>query len=305
MTTLGTGIGFEDLEFLGMPRVIATVMVEGPDGLAIVDPGPSTTLPTLIGHLRSRGARVGDIRSVLLTHIHLDHAGATGLLVRDNPALSVYVHRVGAPHLVDPSKLLASAGRLWGAEMDRLWGAVEPVPASNLIALDGGERIEVGGRMWEVAYTPGHASHHVSYFSEDIGTAFVGDTAGVRVTPDGFVLPPTPPPDIDLPLWASSLDTIEAWHPRTLFLTHFGPSTHVPEHLQEMREHLALLERLGREAFLQSEDEAGREAWFVEQVRRDVAARTSDRGVEAYEAAGRFDLSWKGLSRYLTKGPRR
>ena len=157
-----------------------------------------------------------DVTALLLTHIHLDHAGATGSLVRENPALRVYVHERGAPHLVDPSKLLASASLLYGDAMERLWGEVSPVPASALTVLKGGERIEEGGRQLEVAYTPGHASHHVSYFNADTGIAFVGDTGGIKIVENGYVLPPTPPPDINLEAWDESLRTIEAWRPDTL-----------------------------------------------------------------------------------------
>ena len=166
--------------------------------------------------------------------------------MRENPALRVYVHEKGAPHMVDPSKLIASATRLWGDEMDRLWGEMRPVPAENLVVLRGGERIAAGGRDLDVAYTPGHASHHVSYFSGDTGIAFVGDTAGVRLQAGRFIMPPTPPPDIDLEAWRDSFARIAAWHPETLFLTHFGPFAPVAAHLTEMADHLEHDERAGQ-----------------------------------------------------------
>ena len=164
-----------------------------------------------------------DVTALLITHIHLDHSGSAGTLVRENPNLRVLVHANGAAHLVDPGRLLASATRLYGDEMDRLWGEVAPVPAQALVVLKGGERIEEGGRSLEVAYTPGHASHHVSYFAPDAGIAFVGDTAGVKVAPEGDVLPPTPPPDVDLEAWDDSLARIERWRPESLFLDPFRP----------------------------------------------------------------------------------
>ena len=163
------------------------------------------------------------MRALLLTHIHLDHAGATGVLVRENPELKVYVHERGAPHLVDPSRLLASATRLYGDRMEMLWGEVTAVPAANVVALTGGERIDVVGRPFDVAYTPGHAVHHVSYLDPATGTAYVGDTAGIRVNSLPFALPPAPPPDIDLEAWKESLARIRAWAPERLFVTHFGP----------------------------------------------------------------------------------
>src|SRR5438552_3738428 len=167
MITLTTGLSYLDLDFRGVPRVIATAVVHGPGGVALIDPGPSTTLPTLRRELEDAGLSMADVRALVLTHIHLDHAGATGTLVHENPGLRVYVHEKGAPHMIDPEKLLASAARLYGDEMDALWGQVLPVPAAAIAVLKGGERISAGGRDLEVAYAPGHASHHVSYFSAD------------------------------------------------------------------------------------------------------------------------------------------
>lgn len=304
MHRLASGITYADLEFQGLRRIIATAVLQGRDGLAIVDPGPSSTLPVLRRHLASLGATVQDVTRVLLTHIHLDHAGATGTLLRENPRISVLVHSVGAPHLIDPSKLVASAGRLYGDQMDKLWGEILPVASSALTALSGGESFDAGDRRWNVAATPGHASHHVSYFSPDAGLAFVGDTAGVQVFPGGFVLPPTPPPDIDLSLWLSSLDTIEAWHPASLFLTHFGP-THTPStHLAELRDHLHLVERLAGEALRLDADEPAREAWFISRIRLEMSRRMGETDVNAYQVAGRFDLNWRGMARYLAKRKR-
>lgn len=300
-TTLAAGISFADLSFQGLPRIIATGLLQGADGLTLVDPGPTSSLPALERHLHAMGASLADVTSLLVTHIHLDHSGAAGTILQRHPGIRVFVHERGAPHLADPAKLLASAGRLYGAEMDRLWGEVLPVPATAIVALAGGEQIAAGGRRWRVAYTPGHASHHVSYFSDDAGIAFVGDTAGVQVVPGGFVLPPTPPPDIDVPAWLASLDTIERWHPQSLFLTHFGP-THTPAaHLAELRDHLQLSERLAREAVARFEDEPSREAWFMDQITHAVARRTSDTDVRAYQVAGRFDLNWRGMARYVAK----
>jgi len=301
---LASGIGFADLDFQGLHRIIATATLQGPDGVTVVDPGPSSTLAGLRRHLASIGASVADVSALFITHIHLDHAGATGTLLRENPRIKVYVHEIGAPHMVDPSRLLSSAGRLYGDGMQRLWGEVAPVPAAALIALKGGERIEAGGRSWEVAHTPGHASHHVSYFSADAGIAFVGDTAGVQVVAGGFVLPPTPPPDIDIPAWTQSLELIERWHPETLFLTHFGPSGQVTSHLAELREHLQLAERIAREVIAATTDEAAREAQFVERLRREIGRRATQDDLRTYEMAGRFDLNWRGIARYVLKAGR-
>jgi glyoxylase-like metal-dependent hydrolase (beta-lactamase superfamily II) len=248
--------------------------------------------------LHGAGIDVGDVTAILLTHIHLDHAGATGTLLRENPRIRVFVHEKGAPHLVDPAKLLASATRLYGDAMDRLWGEVAPVPREALAVLAGGERIDAAGRVLSVAYTPGHASHHVSYFSDDTGLVFVGDTAGVKTLPDAFVLPPTPPPDIDLELWRDSLRAIDAWRPDTLFLTHFGPSSPPGPHLTELEDHLARAASLVEQSLARDESDQAREVWFADQVRRDLQ-RMSEADARSYEVAARFDLSWRGLARYF------
>ena len=173
-----------DLRFQGRDRVIATAVLRGPQGFTLVDPGPSSCLPALEEGLARLGGTVRDIRTILLTHIHLDHAGATGSLVARAPHIQVGVHERGAPHMIDPAKLLASAGRLYGDRMETLWGAFEPVPAAQVQAFKGGERLDMGGRPFRVAYTPGHAVHHVSYLDDTDGMAYVGDTCGIRVVGD-------------------------------------------------------------------------------------------------------------------------
>ena len=301
MITLAPGVSYLDLNFLGVPRVIATAVLHGAGGVALVDPGPSTTLPALWAGLEAAGIGRSDVRTLILTHIHLDHAGASGTLIRENPGLRIYVHERGAPHLVDPAKLLASAARLYGDDMDRLWGEVLPVPQEALIVLQGEERISAGGRDLDVAYTPGHASHHVSFFNADSGIAFVGDTAGIRLHPGGFVMPPTPPPDIDLELWRSSLDRIGRWHPETLFITHFGPHTPSAPHVSELAEHLEWTSSIVQRLLAREESDEDREARFTGEIRRELRRRTSEADAQAYEVAGRFDLSWLGLARYWRK----
>jgi glyoxylase-like metal-dependent hydrolase (beta-lactamase superfamily II) len=299
ITTLTSGISYFDLLFQGRPRVIATAVLHHSSGVAIVDPGPSSTLPRLRQMLGQAGIEMRDVTALVLTHIHLDHAGASGTLVSENPRLRVFVHEKGAPHLANPEKLVASATRLYGAEMGRLWGAIEPVPQSAMTVLAGGERIEAGGRALEVVYTPGHASHHVSYFNRDSGIAFVGDTAGVKVKPEGFVLPPTPPPDIDLEVWRVSLDRIAAWRSDVLFLTHFGPSGPVDPHLTELRDHLDLTSRLVQESLDREGDDSARAAWFRDALLRELARKADDG--RTIEKAAPFDLNWRGLARYLRK----
>ena len=201
-----------DVRHRGLEKVIACFEVDG----VLVDPGPQSCEDTLLEGLGGERPK-----ALLLTHIHFDHAGAAGALVRRWPDLEVYVHERGAPHMANPERLVASAARLYGGEegLRETWGEVVPVPEENLKVLSGGETV-LG---FDVEYTPGHASHHVCYFRD--GVAFVGDMAGVRVPPYDLTLAPTPPPDIDVEAWERSLDAIAAWEPETLALTHFGTAT--------------------------------------------------------------------------------
>lgn len=301
MMTLASGLSYLDLDFLGVPRVIATGVLHGPAGAALVDPGPSSTLPALRRALDEAGLAIRDVRAILLTHIHLDHAGATGTLVHENPAIRVYVHEKGASHMAAPESLIASATRLWGDDMGRLWGEFRPVPPGSMTALAGGERLSVAGSQVDVIYTPGHAQHHVSYFTAESGVAFVGDTAGIRLHAGGMVLPPTPPPDIDLEAWDRSLDLIGQWRPDTLFVTHFGPYGPAAPHLASVRDHVQMVSAIARRSLEREGSDDDRERWFAEEIRRLLRQHSSPAEAEAYEVAGRFDLSWRGLARYWRK----
>jgi glyoxylase-like metal-dependent hydrolase (beta-lactamase superfamily II) len=268
-----------DVEHLGRPHVIGCWEVDG----VLVDPGPESSLPTLLAALGGEHPR-----ALLLTHIHLDHAAATGAMVQRWPDLEVYVHERGAPHLIDPSKLLASAGRLYGDQLEYLWGKILPVPAANVTALAGGETV-LGMR---VAYTPGHASHHVSYLHEDSGTAFVGDVAACRIPGADLVVTPTPPPDIDVELWEESIAVLEGWAPQRLALTHFGPIDEPAEHLAtvraRLREEAELVRRMPEDAY---------EADF----RRRVAAAVDPDVAPVVLQAVPSAYQWSGLDRYWRK----
>jgi len=299
MQTLAAGLDYVDLNFLGRPQIIATAVLRGAAGVALVDPGPSTTQAHLIKALAAHGLALKDVRQILLTHIHLDHAGATGSLLRENPAIEVYVHERGARHLVDPAKLLASATRLYGDDMERLWGEVASVPASQVRQLAGGERLEVGGRTLEVAYTPGHAIHHVAYFDRASRVAFVGDVAGIRRGNGTYILPPTPPPDVDLEAWRASADRILAWDPDTLFLTHFGPHGGVRPHFQQLFDRIDVWSGLVRRLLLDNSiDDTERERQFVQTTLDDIRRTIGEVEAERYSRAGRLDYSWQGLARY-------
>ena len=296
------GRDYVDLNFLGIPQIIATAVLRYDGGAALVDPGPSSTRRQLEAALADAGVEMQEVRQLLLTHIHLDHAGASGTLARAHPHIEVFVHERGAPHMIDPSRLLSSASRLYGADMDRLWGEFLPVPADRVRVLRGGERIKLGGRELEVAYTPGHASHHVSYFDRSTGVAFVGDTAGIRRGVHPYVMPPTPPPDIDLPAWRASAERILAWKPQTLFLTHFGPfggpDAHFRELLGRLDDWTRLAERLLDDPSL---DDVTREQHFVDEVMEDLTERMGAEQARQYHRAGRIDYSWHGLARSLRK----
>jgi glyoxylase-like metal-dependent hydrolase (beta-lactamase superfamily II) len=263
-----------DVMHMGRDRVICAYETDG----VVVDPGPATSLGALDGI---------ELRAILLTHIHLDHAGGTGALVRQHPEAKVYVHEVGAPHVVDPSRLLRSAERLYGDWMERLWGEVVPVPEENVVALSGGETVE----GFRVVYTPGHAYHHVSYLHEATGSAMTGDVAGVRIPPADRTIAPTPPPEIDVELWLQSIDTVEAWEPLRLCLTHFGIAEDPGDQLDRARE--ALRRQL-------EWAELGQEA-FAHEYSESVRSSMEDSEAARLQQAAPAEQLYLGLERYLRK----
>jgi glyoxylase-like metal-dependent hydrolase (beta-lactamase superfamily II) len=267
---------------LGQEHVICCWEVDG----VLVDPGPQSCEATLL-------AALGDEqpRALLLTHIHFDHAGATGALLRRWPDLPVYVHERGAKHLVDPARLVASAARLYGGEdgLARLWGEVVPVPEGNLRVLEGGETGVEGA--FRVEYTPGHASHHVCYLHEESGWAFVGDMAGVRVPPEPYTLAPTPPPDIDVEAWERSLDVIAGWEPQRLALTHFGevddPAAQLDRVRASLREQAALAGEHDLDGFVEA---------YSQRVREQAGA-----SADPILQAAPLDQLYLGLDRWRSK----
>jgi glyoxylase-like metal-dependent hydrolase (beta-lactamase superfamily II) len=267
-----------DVRHLGRERVIGCWQVDD----VLIDPGPESSIDTLLDELAG-----AEPRALLLTHIHLDHAGAAGALVRRWPQLEVYVHEVGAPHLADPEKLLSSAARLYGERMQELWGEVVPVPEQNLKVLAGGETVF----GFEVAYTPGHASHHVCFLHRDSGRAFVGDVAGVRIPPCEQVLAPTPPPDIDVDAWLTSLETVGAWQPKSLGITHFEAIEEPEAHLGDFRAELGAAAGLARE--LSAEE--------FERMLRGRMSRCDEQIQATFEQAMPPEQHWHGLHRYWEK----
>jgi glyoxylase-like metal-dependent hydrolase (beta-lactamase superfamily II) len=275
-----------DLLHLGRPRVIASYLLGG-DEPAIVDCGPSTCVDALEAGLTRRGLAVGDLRHLVLTHIHLDHGGAAGVLVRMNPALTVHVSEIGAPHLLDPSRLERSARRLYGDDFDRLWGELAPVPEANVRIA--GERV----LDCDAFPTPGHASHHVSYLAPD-GACYSGDATGVRIPPATYLAPVAPPPDIDLEAWRRTLDAIEARRPERLCLPHFGVIEDPVPHIAEMRARLRVWFERVREGADEEE--------FVAAAERELAESVADPELaESYRSAAPFWQSHAGLKRYWEK----
>lgn len=224
-----------DLRFQGQPEAIASYLLRDGDGAALIETGPATTLASLLSGLAEAGVAPEDVWTVLLTHIHLDHAGAAGSLAgRFLPNAVVYVHPAGLPHLADPEKLLRSAQRIYGDEMDRLWGEVLPVPAERLRPLEDGEVVRAGGRTLRALHTPGHASHHIAYLDEGSRAVYTGDVAGIRLPGIATPVPPTPPPDLDLEAWHASLRRLAELEPTTLYLTHFGGTGGAARHIDEL-----------------------------------------------------------------------
>jgi glyoxylase-like metal-dependent hydrolase (beta-lactamase superfamily II) len=290
-----------DTQWQGRARSIGAALLESDGHRAIIDPGPASTLPKLRELLDARSVGVADLNAILLTHIHLDHAGATGALIKENPNLEVYVHKAGMLHMASPSKLLSSAERLWPGELGRLFGETLPVPFGNLRMLKGGETLSLGSRKLEVVYTPGHASHHVTYFDSSDGTAFVGDTTGFHIEGEPYVAPLAPPPDIGLEIWNVSLDTIAARAPSRLFLTHFGYSNDPAAHLAEFRKNLQSWSARAEEVLRSTPDEQAALEAFVAATSAEIEKRLPAKEAEHYIFNCGLDLTWLGLSRYHRK----
>lgn len=293
---IAPGIEVIDLEYLNESRSIASVFLTGDDGIAIVDPGPSTALSVVRRRLADRGASVADLTAIVLTHIHLDHAGATGTLVRENPGIQVFVHARGAPHLVDPSRLLRSAGRIYGDQMERLWHEVLPVPSERIHVLGEEDTFRVAGRRMRSAYTPGHAWHHVSVLDEASDTVFVGDTAGERYPGERYVLPVTPPPDVDLEHWYASTARVRAWNSTQLVVTHFGAFQDPARHLAEHEERLGQWADAVRQSLGTGASDAERGERFVKEILAELEQQLPPFVAERYSQSVRS--SWDGLARY-------
>lgn len=287
-----------DTHYNGTPQVIGVFLLTG-ERPALIETGPAARADTVLEGIRAAGIRPEDLRALAVTHIHLDHAGATGTLVKRFPHLDVYVHPVGAPHLADPSRLLASASRLYGDSMGPLFGEVLPVPADRIHILEDGAQITLGSRRLRALNTPGHARHHLVYFDEASGDLFTGDAAGVALPGSRYVRPPTPPPELDVPAWEATIERLSGLSPQRLLLTHFGPHTWVDELLTQLRGRLRAAVTLVETAAAEGLDHDAIADRLQAAMLKEIG------GTAGPERAGQFEiimstrLSALGLIRYV------
>lgn len=283
-----------DLNFMDQPEVIASFLVAAPEGgFALIETGPGSTLAALQAGIESAGFELAELRAVFLTHIHLDHAGAAGELARRTGA-TVYAHPQGVRHLADPTRLLASAARLYREAMDFLWGRMEPVPPAQLREVADGETITVGGLQVTGWHTPGHARHHVAWQVGDC--VATGDVGGIRMPGSGHVVPPTPPPDLDLEAWRGSLRRLAGLAPERLLVTHFGVHDGIDRHLRDLEERLSRWWELAGEVLGNAGDAGSLEAALTEMDDRDLAAAAAPSSVrDQLRAACPMMLNAAGL----------
>jgi glyoxylase-like metal-dependent hydrolase (beta-lactamase superfamily II) len=299
-TALAPGLWQLDLAFRGRAGVVAAFLLASDDEAALIECGPASTLPALLAGIAHTGVDPKHLRHLLVSHIHLDHSGAAGQLAARFPNLAVRVHPAGAPHLVDPARLLASAGRLYGDRMDDLWGQTLPVPAAQVAPLADGETLAVAGRVLTALHTPGHAGHHIAYWDPVRADLFTGDVGGARMAGTAYACPPAPPPELDPDAWAASVDRLRALAPRRLLLTHGGPFTDVDPHLAQLMPNLEELRQLALAAL-----RAGADADRLTALIHDhVAARlvpAPPAALENLEWATPSYLAAAGLTRLLVK----
>lgn len=302
VTQLESDLYLIDHNFQGIPGVIASYLLTGSNGLTLIETGATPTIETLLDGVRQAGFDPEDITQLAVTHIHLDHAGSAGVLMRRLPRARLLVHPIGAPHMIDPAKLMASATRIYGDRMDDLWGEVAPVPADRVDILDDGAMIKAGNRELIARHTPGHAMHHVAYHHPDTGVIFTGDVGGVRLGSAAYVRPPTVPPELDLILWRDSIQKLRTLNPTRFYLTHFGAFDDVSWHLDDLLCRLFFWagwadERLARESDTKLVTGELRERGDAE----IVAATGCDSLVRPYEVATAYQMTVDGIARYLRK----
>ncbi len=298
-----------DTLFQGERGIIASYLLTGPHGLALVDVGSAASLNELLAGIQVTGHDPREIQHIVLTHVHLDHAGATGALLAHTPNARVYVHHIGAPHLINPDKLLASATRIYGDQMERLWGAILPVPAERVTPIDDGAELAVGERVLRALYTPGHAIHHVALHDSANNVIFSGDVGGVRLEDISYVRPPTPPPDLNLEDWSTSIERLRALRPKTLYLPHFGAvEGNLDAHFDALRTRLYAWGELMLRGIRAGKSDSELAADLAAASDPDVASAASAleggdqaNAVKRYELATNYLMSAQGYVRYYRK----
>ncbi len=294
------GIVTIDLEHLGNPHVIACYLVPAPEGgFILLECGPGSTLAALEKGVAEAGFELEDLRAIFVTHVHLDHAGSAGELAARTGAL-VAVHPAGVRHLADPSRLLASASRLYGDLMEMLWGAMKPVPEELLVSVEDGAVVEVGGLGVRAIHTPGHARHHIAWA---VGDAIAtGDVGGIRLPGWQHVLPPTPPPDIEIPPWRDSILRLRQAEPQHLLLTHFGSFGDAVSHLGRLEERLLRWEGLAEEVVRAGDGPERLTAELEEMDRKELEALGADEEIVAsYRRACPMEMNALGLVRAVSR----
>ena len=302
ITQLRDGFWQISLPFQDEEEIIGSYLLAGNGELALIDPGPASTLEALLDRLRMTGFDPQDLTHILVTHVHLDHAGVVGALARRAPKAQVYVHKLGAPHLLDTSKLVASAQRIYGDRMQQLWGHIEAVPAEQMKEMEGNEILNIAGRRLEVHYTPGHAVHHVIFFDAHSGELFAGDVAGVRLQGIDFVRPPTPPPDLDLEDWSTSIDLIKRLRPDVLYVAHYGAVRNLTSHIARLRERLYDWGNFVLHAMNDGKSEEEIIGLLIKQANPELerVSRTFH-DVVRYDIATNYPMTVQGYMRYWKK----
>jgi len=302
VTQVSPGAWLISHPFLGEHGIIGSYLLAEANDLAIIDPGPGSMLDSLLASIREAGFDPRDVTHILATHVHLDHAGATGSLVRRMPRAQVYAHSKGVPHLLDTSKVVASAARIYGERMQLLWGEIEPTPQERLHAIEHGDTLYVAGRHLQVLYTPGHAVHHVTFFDPNSGEAFVGDVAGVRLQDVDYVRAPTPPPDIDLEAWSDSMNLIKSLHPEVLYIAHFGPIRDIDSHFERLHDRLYAWGEFVLAAMRDGKDEAEIITMLIEHTQPELErVANNPKAIQRYEIATNYAMTVQGYMRYWRK----
>ncbi len=291
------------LPFLDEDDIVGAYLLSGKDELALIDPGPEKSADDLLAGIREAGFQPQDITHILVTHIHLDHSGAVGTIIRQMPQAQVYVHSIGAPHMIDTSKLVASASRVYGDQMETLWGKVESVAQDHVHAIEGGDVLNVADRRFEVHYTPGHAIHHVVFFDVHSGELFSGDVAGIHLEGVDYVRPPTPPPDVDIEAWSSSIDLLKKLRPDLLYLAHYGAAKNPTPLLESLRANLLTWGDIVLKAM--RENKSNEEIAAILQAQTEPELQRKAKGnphmLKLYDITSSYQMTTAGIVRYWRK----